>query len=316
MIARLWLALALLGTAAALSSAAPGDGGPRKPRRASARLARGPDAPGGGEAAERRELAAVLSSASPYYRETYEGLRETFPDPVDLVIMSEGGAQPAGARVVVAIGSKAVLQPYPAKSTIIGTMTLGARPRRRGFIQVASVGRPAAMVAKWKALSPELRSIAVPYASPYWDDYVTLLRRAAGEAGLRVHAERLAGPERLPEYLRSLTGVDGLWAPPDAELISASSFAVLRDFACARSMPFFISAIGLAERGATASIAPSYRELGKSAAAAAVQVLAGTPPPERVYPERLTTILNLGAASRCRVALGPEAAGHADTVLP
>jgi hypothetical protein len=131
------------------------------------------------------------------------------------------------------------------------------------------------------------------------------LRRAAaaGErAGVRIEEGILSGPDGLPHLLRR-EGVrsDGLWLAPDPGSVTPETFGAAREFARARSMPFFAPAAGLVMDEVRGDLTVSFRDCGREAARAARELLAGRAVETVVYPGSSpgtrTVLLSTGTGS-------------------
>ncbi len=67
----------------------------------------------------------------------------------------------------------------------------------------------------------------------------------------------------------------------------------------ANGIPFYGSTKGMARDGAAASIGVSFAEMGKAAAAAALELRKGGTLPETIFPEQAEITINSDAAAKC-----------------
>ncbi len=254
----------------------------------------------------------MLSSDSEHYREAYEGFQEEWGSSVTATLLgSEGAAAPES---VVAFGSRAALKPWPDTGIVVSCLAPGAPPRE-GAIRVALLPDPSLLVARMKKLLPGLRVLRVLWSSELEDADVGELADAAAAQEVTVVSERIANPARLPERIRSFSGrADALWLMPDPVLVTAKNFAALREYSVAARVPFFAPTEGLAERGATATLAAPFRDVGRAAAVALKTRGRGEPLHDPVHPSRVVVTVS---ESACRAAgLDLTVAAEVDRLVP
>lgn len=253
-----------------------------------------------------QEVAAVLSSNLTPYREAFGGFREALGTPVTPIALDGGDVHlPGSPRVVVAFGSKAAQQPYPPQATVVvcmapATPAAGGEgtPQRR--VRVHMLPEPRAFVDVVRRLQPGLRRLEALTVLDAEGAYLEAMRRYAGTHGLEVRREELQDADLLPERLRRLARehVEALWLPPDPLLITPRNFAVLKEFSRVNGVPLYVPTAGFVEAGATAAIAPGFRDVGAAAARATLDLLAGRPVPDEIFPTRIETTVNLPSARR------------------
>lgn len=242
------------------------------------------------------------------YKQALEGFRAAFQG--EAAVVGKGGVVPSGARVIVALGSKAAVRGYPPDTVLIYAMApgLNVTSARHGgpVVRVYTVPRPAALLARLREVQPSLRSVAVLWGAPGFDSYLRELVQAAGPLGVTVLSESMGGPEDLPGRLRALRGkADALWLPPDPLLVNAQSLETLRSFSWANDLPYYGSFPGVLEYGAVAMVAVDYRSIGQAAAAAARQALDGELR-NRVYAEPVELSVSGRAAGETGLAVPAE----------
>ena len=257
---------------------------------------------------------AVLSSDSAHYRQAYEGFQEAWGSSVPVVLV---GSVPPGPRdAIVAFGSRAALSEETRGALLVTCLAPGALPRRAGgVIRVSLIPPEAELVSRLKALLPRLESLRVLWSSEFERGEVDDLAAAAKERGLRVISERIENPEDLPARVRAFSGrADALWLMPDPALVNSQNFHILREYAKAARVPFLAPTEGLAEKGATATLAVSFRDVGRAAAAALKERLAGRAVPDHIHPDRVVVTVNAAAARD--VGMDLSAAGGVDRTIP
>lgn len=270
----------------------------------------------GGSAAATEPVVAVLGSETGPYREALAGLQEGLAAPAQIFILSKEEPRIAPAtRVVVAFGSKAALETYPRNTAVI--YALGSAAKSPGATEIGMMPEPAELLAGLGKVQPGLKRLGVLWRCANFADYAEQLRRAGGAAGIAVERAPLRDASDIPDRLRGLQGrVEAIWLPPDPLLLSADTLPVFVEFAYASRIALFVPTAGLVEQGAVAFVGPTFRDMGRAAAAAASKVLAGAAPAARVYPDRAEIVINRTAAARIGLKVPEETLRQARQVLP
>lgn len=255
----------------------------------------------------------MLSSESAHYRQAFEGFQEEWGSPVPV---SVGRASDEARDAIVAFGSRASLLDFPSDTLLVTCMAPGARPyAEREVLRVELLPEPALLLARLKKLFPGLKVLRVLWTSSFEDPEVGALTEAGQALGVRILSERVTNPARLPEKLRGFTGpADALWLMPDPALVNAVNFEVLKEYAAAKRVPFLAPTEGLAEKGATATLAAPFREVGRTAAVALKRRLDGDELHLPAHPRRLVVTVNAAAARAIGLTFGPDAG--VDRTLP
>jgi hypothetical protein len=250
-----------------------------------------------GVPARASEVLAILSSDSGHYRQAYDGFEEAWD-------------------AIVAFGSRAVLLGEPESPLLVTCLALGAPPKLRAeLLRVDLLPSEPVLVASLKKLLPRLKVLRVLWSSDYVGDEVADLTSAAKERGFTVVSERIEDPDDLPARVRAFSGrADALWLMPDPALVNAQNFKTLREYAAASRVPFLAPTEGLAEKGATATLAVSFRDIGRAAAVALKARLSGGAPLGHVHSNRIVVTVNATAARE--VGMDLRAAGGVDRTLP
>jgi hypothetical protein len=258
---------------------------------------------------------AVLSSDSGHYRQAYEGFQEAWGSSVPVVML--GDPLPSGPRdAVVAFGSRAVMLEIPERQMLVTCLALGAHPTRRGeLLRVDLLPSAPRLAASLKKLLPHLAVLRVLWSSDFEKDEVADLAAAAKERGFAVVSERIEDPDDLPARVRAFSGrSDALWLMPDPALVNAQNFKTLREYAAASRVPFLAPTEGLAEKGATATLAVSFRDIGRAAALALKARLLGGAAQGHVHADRI--VVSVSASAARAVGMDLTAAGGVDRILP
>jgi putative ABC transport system substrate-binding protein len=175
------------------------------------------------------------------------------------------------------------------------------------------------LLSRLREIQPHLRRLVVfdILSSPTAVNYFQNLQQLARTDGVEVRMEYLAHAEELPDRLRSLAGkMDAIWLPPDPLLITPSAFAMVREFSRSNSVPLYVPIDSLVDKGATACVGSSFREMGRTAGRLAVKAVAGhLENVEAVYPDRVDLTLNLTAAALSGLTISPAVVQKADRVV-
>jgi ABC-type uncharacterized transport system substrate-binding protein len=222
---------------------------------------------------------------------------------------------PAQARIFVVFGSKAAAREWPSDSVVIVCLSPSvAAVEDDAVTHVSLMPDPAVLVTRMRALIPALKTLRIFWSAESSRDDAEALVKAGADRGVVVLSERVSPPARLPERIRGLgDSADALWLMPDPALVNAENFAILREYAAAQNLPFIGPTEGLAERGATATIAVTFHDMGRAAAVSLRARLEGGAEPEFVRAGRVIVTVNAGAARS--IGLGPKFES-ADKVLP
>lgn len=257
---------------------------------------------------------AALSSDSEHYRQAYLGFQDEWGSTVPFVVGDQAGP-PVPADVVVAFGSRAAMREWPDSALLETCLAPEARPDRPGVLQVELLPKPEVLMERIKELLPRLKTLTVIWSSELQREDVAGLSKAAQEIGVTIDSERIRNPELLPQRLRALSGrSDALWLMPDPTIVNAESFAILREYTRAAHIPFLAPTDGLAEKGATATVAASFREIGRAAADAIKERLDGDRDFAAVHPSRVVVTVNASAAKA--VGLDLKQAAGVDRTIP
>ena len=263
-------------------------------------------------------IIAVLSSDAGPYREALAGLEQEWGGPIPPFILSEGQPQiPESARVVVAFGAKAAFFAESGHWTLIYALTLGTEVSAPAAVKICMEPDPAALLADLKMIDPWLKNLGVLWLSPSAGLYADELREASAPYGVTIHDDQVEDIDEIPAHLRGLYGkIDALWISPDPTLLNANIFPVFLSFSRANAIPLFVPTAGLLGQGAAAAVAPSFREMGRSAGVAARAALQGQAQESRLYPALIEVVINKTAAADAGLEVPENALRKATRVLP
>ncbi len=269
-----------------------------------------------------QEVVVVLSSQLAPYREAYEGFLDSLESSATVVSMSSSAVElPLETRVVATFGTRAALASYPETVTRVHCMAPGAsieRARRSAkTAHVHLLPPPSRILETLHLLQPRLRRLGVLQVLKTPKRFISDMRLAAEDHGIEIFNQHLESAKELPEHLRALMkqDIDALWLPPDPLLINPQSISVIREFSWSNDIPFYAPTSGLAQSGATASVAPSFRQIGAAAAIEVRRILAGERIQPDVYPKQIEVTVNQVSAEQAGLSLAPAALAAADEIV-
>jgi hypothetical protein len=271
-----------------------------------------------------QEVVAVLSSESSAYREALAGFEESYGHSVPVLNLSKGDIQlPNSARIFVAFGGRAASYSYPARSVLIyclaPSVELARGTDENLRIKVRISPPPDILLAELKDIQPNLKRLTVFWIDSSLSKIFNDMEPVARTLGIELRSAHIDKAEDLPETLRSLKGkTDAMWFIPDPKLVTPNNFAMTKEFSLSNGIPFYVPVDSLVDKGATASVSSSFREMGRISGKLASQALAGTlnNGTSRVYPEKVSLTLNLTIAAQQGLKVSPDVLKKADRVLP
>lgn len=165
--------------------------------------------------------------------------------------------------VVIAVGSaaaRAALDVYDAPTLFCQVADVGFAPADQAY-GIATVPPPALQLKAWKAVSPQLKHIALVLGTSS-EPLAAEAAAAAEGLGLVLHI-RHASSDREAVYLfrRLAPDVDGLWLLPDNSVLSPRSIREMLDYADAHELQTLAFTPTLFEWGALLSATGTDSEL-------------------------------------------------------
>ena len=280
-------------------------------------LASGPEALGA-------QIAVILSSNSPAYEDALLGFQESYGKPVDVFNLSKGKpAIAASTHIIVAFGGKAASYSYPPNTTLIYSLAPSLfvdedqHPGPR--IRIYMAPKPDILMERLKTIQPTLKRLAVFWISTNLtgNNYIETLRNAAAAKGVTLREEHLTRVDEAPARLRALIGqADAMWLAPDPTLVTPTTFSAAKEFSRSNKIPLYAPINSLVDMGAVASVAASFKELGRAAGQAAARISADGAVTQNIYPDTFETHINLTAAAASGLIVPDAAVKNADRGLP
>jgi len=269
------------------------------------------------------DVVAVLSSHLEPYQEALSGFEEAFGGPVSSFDLSNSHTGiTKTTKVIVAFGSRASAQSYPNDVKLVYCMAPGARfsPKERpGRTVRISMTPPASVILKkMKILQPHLKRLGFLWVSDNQTEFDQEMQLAAQSAGITLISRRMSNTDELPDQLRALQAAEAqaLWVPPDPQLLTPQNFNVIRDFSRSSRIPFYVANEGFVEKGATAAVAATFEEIGRSAAKIARGIVDGSFQNNQAYPDKVILVVSNQAASETGLTLTPTIRRKVDRVIP
>lgn len=237
-------------------------------------------------AARAADTLVVLSEPlSSSHREALEGIRAELGETIETASVDRP-LPPGPHGVIIAFGGRAASRARKAGAPLVVALA----PSYRGenppaTVSVAMTPAPERFVS-FLAAAGVRRLLAVRSASA-GGEFIRRAIEAGEKVGLTIVDGVLPAPEDLPHLLRvSGTSADAIWLAPDPAVVIPETFAVAREFARARAIPFFAPAAGLVKDEIRGELTVTFRECGSEAARAAQEILAGRAVAKVVYPAR------------------------------
>jgi len=269
------------------------------------------------------DVVAVMSSRLEPYQEALNGFEKAFGAEVPALDLgdSRGGIKQT-TKVVVAFGSRAAAQLYPAHALLVYCMAPGVRLSKvsggKQSIRISMTPPASTILRKIKILQPRLHRLGFLWISDNQEAFNQEMLAAAHKTGIELLSHRLSNTDELPDQLRVLHAqhAEALWVPPDPQLLTPDNFNVMRTFSRSSRIPFYVANEGFVEKGATAAIAISFQEIGRSAARVARKILEGNFDGTEAYPDKVVLVVSEQAAAETGLDLTAEARQQVDKVMP
>jgi len=268
------------------------------------------------------EIVVVMSSDSSPYQEALAGFQEAYGKSVDVVNLAHGEPTMASdTRIIVAIGGKAAIYEYSGKLPLVYCMAPGlvvsAQQHAGPRIEIHTTVAMPVLIRNLRDIQPGLKRLAIFWMADagrgnfeYESDVSAM--------GVTLLSEHLDKVDELPGHLRALHGhADAIWITADPLIMTAQNFATTKEFCKANAIPLYVPVDSLADRGAAAAVSVSFREIGRTAAAAAKQALANhSIDSQIIFSDKSTLTLNLHVSAQSGLSIPPAAIKKADRVIP
>lgn len=176
--------------------------------------------------------------------------------------------------VVLAIGHKAMLLAQTSGATVVFCMVLGpSASTAKNVTGLRLEVAPALQFAFIKRVHPGARRLGMIYDTRTWSAYAKEAVQAASALGLTLVPRPVSDAKEVRGALSEIAGnIDALWLIPDPSLVNVEIFNFLLVSTLERKLALFGFFADFTRRGALASVAPDYAEIGKQAAKLAAEL--------------------------------------------
>ncbi|MBL9003075.1 MAG: hypothetical protein JNJ46_02450 [Myxococcales bacterium] len=238
--------------------------------------------------AQAAEVAVLLDGNVPQYREAQAAAKAVLPDAPaldvnapDLKAQLERIA--ANAGVILAIGHKAMTLAQGSGATVVFCMVLGpSASTAKNVTGLRLEVEPSLQLSLIKRVHPTARRLGMIFDSRTFGSYAQAATQAASAQGITLVTRPVSDGKEVRAALADIAGsIDGLWLVPDPALVNIEIFNFLLVSTLERKIALFGFFADFTRRGALASIAPDYSEIGKQAAKLAAE-LSEKPPAARL----------------------------------
>lgn len=235
----------------------------------------------GAAVAEAAEVLVLSDGSVPQYREAQAAAKGVLPD-AQTVDVNAPELKPqleraaAAGGVILAIGHKALLAAQGSGATVVFCMVLGpsASPAKNvtGLrLEVA----PSLQFSFIKRVHPGARRLGMIYDARTWSAYAKEASEAATAQGLTLVSRPVSDAKEVrAAFAEIAANIDALWIIPDPALVNIEIFNFLLVTTLERKLALFGFFADFTRRGALASVAPDYAEIGKQAAKLAADLAA------------------------------------------
>ena len=235
-------------------------------------------------------------------------------DNVDLVLAI---ATPAAQASVQAITNIPVLFTAVTEPMEAGLVASWEAPG--GNITGTSDMNPVAeQLALIKDLAPDAKTVGIVYSSGEVNSavQVELAREAAPALGLTIKEVTVSNASEVAQAAESLGDVDAIYVPGDNAVVEALESVI--QIAESKKIPMVVAEGDSVERGGIATYGLNYFDLGYQTGQMAIRILEdgtdpGAMPVETL--DKISLIVNKGAAERMGVELSADLLAKADTVI-
>ena len=231
-----------------------------------------------------RLLVVLNEPLSLSYREALEGLRAEWTDTIETAPADR--PLPLGPHgVIIALGQRAALKSRAAGTPLV--VALAPAYRADGpapaTVIIAMTPSPERLV-RFLAAAGVKRLLALR-STPAEAEFARRAAEAGKAVGVVIEDGIIRAQDDLPLLLRDAGArADALWLTPDPTAVTPLNFAVAKEYARVRSIPFFAPSTGLVSGDVRCELAVSFRACGREAARAARGILVGRPAAKIIYP--------------------------------
>jgi|GEM_PF-2270086 hypothetical protein len=252
------------------------------------------------------KVAVVLSDDRPATREAWRAVQEVLPNAEALALTGTSGHM-GGVAVVVALGSPAIVQPYPSSAKMVAALFMDPDlPMPEGAVQVSSLPDAFLFLGKIHDLVPTLATLAVFTGSGVYQPYIHYLEAAGRVTGTKILVRNVESPSDLVGALRGLQGkAEALWLAPLPLLLDQKNFQFASDYCRNTKLALIAPVPELAGAGALAGMAPSVHDLGRAAGLVAKDLAAGKSGARSVNADGIKVTINATVAAALGLKVGP-----------
>lgn len=189
----------------------------------------------------------------------------------------------------------------PVTSRLVGSFG----PTGRNLTGVALDVPLQEQFANFKLVVPSLRRVAVFYNPAETGAIVEEAGRVAAGMGLDLTAVPINAPEELPQKIKMLKGMDGLWMTADSTVFTPRNTAFILLHTLKEGIPFMGLSEQFVKAGALLGKTIDLADVENQTAAQVNAVLAGADPGKMpiLYPRKIGLVLNLKAAEEIGVEI-------------
>lgn len=227
-----------------------------------------------------------------------------------------GDAAESGARLIVAVGTKAVAAAavFADRLPVLALMAPEqAKPPGSGpgGFGLALSPDPADQFALLHELLPEAKTVGVIYDPRLSLDEITDGLKTA-KPRFRIVEERISTPEEAPgAFRRAVEASDAIWLVFDETVVTEQSLKYLFELALGKKIPIIGFSKKTVQKGALFTAYCDYGDIGAQAAELAKKALAGKTPAGigYQYPEKSGYYINRRVAEHLKIPLIKRFAG-------
>jgi len=159
--------------------------------------------------------------------------------------------------------------------------------------------------ANFRLVVPTLRRVAVFYNPAETGAIVAEAGRVAAGMGLTLVAIPINAPEELPQKIKQLNGMDGLWMTADSTVFTPRNTAFILLYTLKEGIPFMGLSEQFVKAGALLGKTIDLSDVEEQTLAQVGAVLAGANPGKMpiLFPRKIGLVLNLKAAEEIGVEI-------------
>jgi putative tryptophan/tyrosine transport system substrate-binding protein len=167
--------------------------------------------------------------------------------------------------------------------------------------------------ANFKLVVPSLRKVGVLYNPAETGGIVQEAARVAAGMGIYLTAVPINAPEEVPQKIKSLKGMDGLWMTADSTVFTPRNTAFILLYTLKEGIPFMGLSEQFVKAGALLGKMIDLSDVEEQTLAQINAVLAGADPGRLpiLFPRKIGLVLNLKSAEEIGLEIPADAIGSA-----